>query len=516
MSRLVSVALTISSGALYGLSYPTARLQLLAWVALVPFFLALRGARLGWSLVLGWLWTTSAAWAVGDWFATAVARYYQQPLVVGLGFFVGVSGLMAAPFYMTFAAAYRTLVRRSAPTTPLVVAAAWVAAELARTRLAGNPWALFGYSQMGIDTLVQVADLAGVYGVTFVLVAVNAALAQLLVASGGERRAAVLSGMLTIGVAGGVLAYGSWRLAAAEDSGRPAEMVRVGMVQANLEIGALWNADDYGRNLDVYLQLTKDLLRTNPPPIVFWPESALTFFLEDEPLYRAAIASVLAPHGAELVAGGPRADGAESHTYYNSAFHISPTGRILGVYDKQRLVPFAEYFPWRSLELLRRRFARVREFTAGASQPPFRTTAGPAGVTICNEAMFPEIASERVREGARFLVDPAHDTWLTPRFSAQQFDIVRLRAVEQRRWLVRASTSGPSAVVDPWGRVIVSTAFETRTAVTGRIIPRDDVTPYHRVGDAFAAGCTLVAIAAWLRGRRRSGAGSARQRMPYF
>jgi apolipoprotein N-acyltransferase len=112
--------------------------------------------------------------------------------------------------------------------------------------------------------------------------------------------------------------------------------------------------------------------------------------------------------------------------------------------------------------------------------------------------MFPEIAAARVRAGAVYLVDPANDTWLTPKFSAQQFDIVTLRAVEQRRYLVRASTSGPSAIVDPFGRVVRRTAFFTQTAFAGEIRGSTVVTPYCRVGDLFAFACTVVAALAWL------------------
>ncbi len=131
------------------------------------------------------------------------------------------------------------------------------------------------------------------------------------------------------------------------------------------------------------------------------------------------------------------------------------------------------------------------------------------GITICNEAMFPEVAAARAREGAVFFVDPANDTWLTPEFSAQQFDIVRLRTVEQRRYLVRASTAGPSAIVDPFGRVVVRTAFETRAAIAGTIWPLSGVTPYGRMGDAFALGCGLVALAAWVA-RSRATVAAAR------
>jgi apolipoprotein N-acyltransferase len=113
--------------------------------------------------------------------------------------------------------------------------------------------------------------------------------------------------------------------------------------------------------------------------------------------------------------------------------------------------------------------------------------------------MFPEIAAERVRDGAELFVDPAHDTWLTPKFSAQQFDIVRLRTIEQRRWLARASTSGPSAIVDPLGHVTARSDFFTQAAFSGTIEPRSDVTPYQRVGDTFAVLCLVAALMAALR-----------------
>jgi len=109
--------------------------------------------------------------------------------------------------------------------------------------------------------------------------------------------------------------------------------------------------------------------------------------------------------------------------------------------------------------------------------------------------MFPDVAAARARDGAVFFVDPAHDTWLTPKFSAQQFDIVRLRTVEARRYLVRASTSGPSAIVDPLGRVVMHTAFMVRDTLAGTIWPLTTVTPYGRIGDAFAYVCALATIA---------------------
>jgi apolipoprotein N-acyltransferase len=185
MPFAAALALTLASGWLYGLCFPTASAQLLAWVALMPFFAAIRRAGLARALLLGWVWTITAAYFVGDWFARSVATYYQQPILIGVAFFIGVSSLMAAPFYIAFAVCYRILLRFPRPIVPFLVAAAWAGTELARGRLvAGNPWALFGYSQMAMDRWVQIADVTSVYGVTFVLVAVNAALVEVVVAGG--------------------------------------------------------------------------------------------------------------------------------------------------------------------------------------------------------------------------------------------------------------------------------------------------------------------------------------------
>lgn len=505
MRRDLAIGLTVSSAMLYGLAFPTTSLQLVAWVSLVGFLVALRGSTLRFGAFLGWLWTLAAAYAVGDWFPHSVARYYDQPLAVGIGFFFFVSTVMAAPFYMAFAAVYRILTRKRGVALPFLTAAAWVTAEFGRAQIAGNPWALFGYSQVGRDALVQVADVTSVYGISFVLVAVNAVAAELVVLllrhrrgaarTRFARRAPFVSAIVAAALAALVIAYGELRLRTTPVVASDAPPIRVAMIQANLDVGTQWREEFYGRNLREYLQLTDTAIRDGHPDLVFWPENALTFFLENEPLYRTAIARVLAPGRAQLVTGGPRIDTtAGIPAYYNSVFLLDRDGSILEHYDKQRLVPFAEYFPISALDLLRRRFARVRELTPGRERPTLPTSAGPAGVMICNEAMFPDLAAARAGQGAVFFVDPAHDTWLTPKFSAQQFDIVRLRTVEERRYLVRASTSGPSAIVDPLGRVVVHTDFLVRGILAGTIWPMNGVTWYGRLGDAFAYVCALATV----------------------
>jgi len=117
--------------------------------------------------------------------------------------------------------------------------------------------------------------------------------------------------------------------------------------------------------------------------------------------------------------------------------------------------------------------------------------------------MLPEVAAERVEAGARYLVNPSNDTWIPgEKFADMQFDIVSLRAIEQRRTLVRASTSGPSAIVDPSGRVLGRTKAFERSIAQGVVRPQDGRTVYGRIGDAFAAGCTVLALGSWIAARR--------------
>jgi apolipoprotein N-acyltransferase len=503
---LGALVATLASAVLYGLSFPPAALRPLAWVALVPWFTAVRRVSLGAALLLSWLWTLVAAYVVGDWFPRAVSHYYQQPGVVGLGFFVGVSSLMAAAYYMAFAVAYRVLVRRPGGALPLVVGTAWVAIEFGRVQLlTGNPWALLGYSQAGLPTLLQVADATGVYGVSFVLAATNAALAEAWEAHRRpwRERAHAARGLAATGAAVVLLvAYGAFRMASAPAG---AGAVPVSVVQGNLDLGSQWMPEHYGQNLDAYLTLTHRSLRERKARVVFWPESAMTFFLDAELSYQRAIGALLEPFDAELVAGGPRAGGEEAEVYYNSAFLLSPDGRVLAAYDKEDLLPFAEYFPVDSLDFMRRRFGRVREFTGGAPTPPLPTVAGPAGILICNEAMFPALAAARVRAGADYLVNLANDTWLgDPKFAEIMFETVSLRAVEQRRYLVRASTAGPSGIVDPFGRVLARTQSFTQATLAGEVRPGGPVTLYCRVGDAFAVLCTLIALGALARRARQA------------
>lgn len=491
---------------MYSLAFPPARVHALAWVALVPFLTALRDAPLSRRLALGAWLSLVVGWGTGTWMPGAVAGYFDQPLAVGFALFLLVTLAMAAPYYMAFAAVYAPLVRRfGGATAPLLAGAAWAGADLLRGRLlngtpiyVGNsPWATFGYSQTGVDVLVQIASVTGVYGISFVLACANAAFAEAARDLARRRRVGRRAqwGLVAAAlIVGGVSGFGALALRGAPgiSEGR---RTPVALAQANLGAAARWEGGGAARTLDAYLRLTREAFEPGDPEIVFWPEAALTLFLEREPLYQRALGLALRPEGAELIVGAPRAEGPDgSAPYRNSVYLVTPEGALRARYDKVYLLPFMEYFPLR-LDFVRRRFGRVREFSPGVSTPPLPTRAGAAGVLICNEALLPQFAAERMAEGASYLINPSNDSWVADAgFAEQNFDIVALRAVEQRAWLIRVSDSGPSAVIDPWGRVLARTQPRSRELLLAEIGESPGRSLYGRVGDVFGVSC-LVAVA---------------------
>lgn len=502
MRRLV---LVLATAGLYGLSYPPYGAPWVAWIALVPLLLALRGLSAPRALLLAWLSGLTMAYAITDFLPEAVAYYYGQGLLFGVLLFVASVSVMCCLSHMLFAVWYRWPGRTEGGVlTPLVVAAAWVVAEFVRGDLEGNPWGTIGYTQVHWLPMVQIADWTGVYGVSFVVVAMNAALADVVVRRGAAR---ALGGVALVGVlALGVLAYGRQRLEMVE-SERGGD-VPIAVVQGNVDLGARWRQELYGQNLDGYLRQSQEAARGGPVRLLFWPENAVTFFLEDEALYRYAIGHVLGAIGAQLVTGGPHAEAGPPQRFYNSAFLVERDGEVAGRYDKRVLMPFAEYYPaWLAL-LSQRQFGGVREFSAGRPAAPLPTVAGPAAVVTCNEALFPRTVRERVADGGGFLVNLANDGWLgVHKYSERVLDMVALRSIEHRRYTVRASSSGGSAIIAPSGRVLAASAPFAAQVLRGAIRARDDVTPYGRHGDwlvALCAGAVAVSALRSVRRRRRA------------
>lgn len=486
--RISRWLLALLSGALLTLSFPGSGDQgWAAFAALVPLLAAIEGA--GWRRagVLGFgagvvFWVATIPWIV----ATMV-RYGDLPWPLAVLVLAVLAGYLAL-----YPAAFCALLSRVPVNggARFVVAASslWVALEFLRTYLlTGFPWNLLGYSQYRNVPLIQVATVTGVYGVSFVVVAVNAALWGLLAGDRGGKRP-----LAAVAAAAGAVALtiaSAWLPPSASD--RPT--LDVALVQGSIEQGVKWDPAYQDSTLAVYRTLTVDAARRGPKLIV-WPETSLPFVFDDD-RRRAAVQDLARETGAYLLVG---ALGRAPHGPLNSAFLIAPDGEVVGRYDKRHLVPFGEYVPLKRLlpfvEILGG--GAIGEFRSGGQAAIFPTAIGRLGVVICYEAIFPAEVRDFFLGGADVLVNITNDAWFGRSAApVQHLAMAAFRAVENRAYLVRAANTGISAIVAPDGRIVQASGLFTREVVSGTIAPRIGLSVYTRYGDVFAWATVAAALA---------------------
>lgn len=474
----------MASALLYAASFPPLSLAPLAWIGLAPLLVAIVRVSPSRAAFLGFIWGIVAAYGTTSWFIGMLERYFEQTRIVGWLGFLGVAGLLAGTYYAAFAAWLSASVRQR-PISPFVVAAAWGLCEFARaTFVLADPWALTAYGQVDVRPLLQVADLAGPYAIGMLVMLVNATLGGVV-----TDRVRVGAGTLTaVGLTLCTVAlYASFRMSSA-DSGRG---LPVAIVQGAIERGHRWQPEYQLLGVDRYLELTRAVSAASPV-LVIWPEYAVSLYLQEDGPGQSAI---LAVTPADLVLGGPHYQFVRGGTtYHNSVFQVR-AGRIVDRYDKMRLLPLAET-PLAGFH------PDAPPFTPGADVRVFETSVGRLGVFICWEAMLPEHVRRLVTGGAEVLANLSNDAWFASAAASEHhLAMARVRAVEERRWLLRAASTGVSAIVDPTGAVVARADVGVAGTLTGAVMPSRTRTVYGRLGDWWVLGAVLVVIAD-SRGRR--------------
>src|SRR2546423_2981816 len=368
--------------------------------------------------------------------------------------------------------------------------------------LTGFPWNTFGYALTEPLALAQTASLIGLWGLTFLSVAIFASPAVLIDGKSGARKrwigpAVAVSLLVAMGIFGGV------RL-----SLQPTAMlaeVKLRIMQPNLQQDVKFDYSAKAEVMKKYLTLSD---RASGPQstgvrdtsILIWPESAFPFFLTREADAMAQIAD-LWPRGTVLIAGSVRAPdlpaGTKIPRAYNSIYVIDHDGSVVSVYDKVHLVPFGEYLPFQDwMEKLG--FVQLTKvqggFIAGARRRPMEIPNAPRVLPlICYEAIFPEDVAAR-EDRAGWMVNLTNDGWFGISTGPyQHLQQARLRAIEQGLPMVRAANTGISAVIDPVGRVVARLGLGVEGVLDSSLPAAIAPTVYARVGDIPAA--IMVAIA---------------------
>ncbi|NLI81819.1 MAG: apolipoprotein N-acyltransferase [Deltaproteobacteria bacterium] len=502
MALMRDLFLALLSAGLLALSFPSFDHGLPAWIALVPLLTVIQAGSPG-----------RAAWF---------------SLASGIAFFMGiffwingidgftpldfiVLGIYLGSYFAVFGMLLRFVTERT-PFPALVTAPVlWVSFEYVRSHMGflGLPWGLLGHSQYRNLPLIQIASITGVYGISFLIVMVNTALADLLgrlkVSENGDRRLTpgrVGQVIFVVLLSVGVYLHG-WMAITAQDQSRK---INLTVVQGNIPQALKWDSGLMHRHLDRHARLTLDACLNASADLIVWPETSVPGLFGKDLYFSSTISDLARQTQTHILFGSaqrPKFGPGELRNEHrlNSAYLISPAGTILKRYDKIRLLPFAEYLPYGDdLPWPKRFVTATGNFLPGKDYTVFSIMDVPFGVTICWENIFAKHFRQFVRNGAQFMVNITNEAWFGDTAAPYQFLAMSVfRAVENRVPLVRCANTGISCFIGPHGGLVGKvTNGGKELFVEGHLTRSIPISPHKTFytvhGDVFALVCLAASM----------------------
>lgn len=494
----VASLLAITSGILLGLSFPSANLWPLALIALAPLLIAVvRSRSIPAAFFYGWLAVTISWLITVPWVITVMTRYGGLALATGVILYAALA-IVLGIYGGIFSAAVYLARPDERFRSWLVAPIAWAAIEYARTHLlTGFPWNLLGTTVVDLPQLAILAAWAGPYALGALLVLGSTTLAWMVATQQGRlvklRTAGAVAVVFIV-----VLVAGAVALPGRRSGGSG---VSAAMIQPNISQEMRWDMASVVTIFDRMMSMSRTAAAGGARVIV-WPESTVPLSFASTDFYRDSVEQLSRELRVDVILGSVAEDAADPSAIWNSAYLVTG-GESRARYDKIRLVPFGEYVPLRKVLFFAERLVRaVGEFRFGASAVPLagERSYGPA---ICYEVVFPQLVAEQTSNGADVLVTITNDAWFGHSSApVQHLNSVRLRAIENDRWILRAATTGISALIDPAGRIVESLPLDAQGIVQGTFEEKSTRTLYVRFGDWFAVAA-WIALAAVILARRR-------------
>lgn len=491
---LKDILLAALSGILLVLAFPKFDLEILSWVALIPWLWSIKKKSPPQAAFLGFVAGFTFFAGLLYWIYNVLTEYGHLPGWVSIFLLVVLISYLAL-YFSLFAFLLRWVANKTDLPETFFAPPLWVSLEFIRGfLLSGFPWELLGYSQFQTLPMVQIADITGVYGVSFIILLSNVALYRLALTFTDRDWKPACKEILVPGIIIALCgSYGLWKLSDLDQKAKPGSLYGVALIQGNIRQDVKWEPHFQEETLKIYSNLTLQV-KLPRPDLIIWPETATPFFFQNTSPLQGRILELAHQVQAPLLFGAPAFDrrGSRIH-YFNSAFLISPEKKILARYDKIHLVPFGEYAPFSGiLGFTRDIIGAIGDFTSGQEIRTLSLPWGNFGVLICYEAIFPDLTRQFVDQGARFLVNITNDAWFGKTSAPyQHLSMVTLRAVENRVPIARAANTGISALIDSSGRVVRSTDLFTREVLFGRIDVsiNKSSTFYTQWGDLFSYCC---------------------------
>jgi len=482
------------------LSFPKFDFSCLAWICLVPLLVAISRLKKTEAFIFSWMIGWVAYQGIFSWIYQVEGFSFFHGFLAGLylGFYVGLFGLLIK------------LPDSGSYSYPVFVALIWVTLEYIRSNLLflAFPWALLGQTQYQNINLIQISSITGVYGISFLVALVNASVAMMIdqwvpvshqkwrkkdYAAFGSCLAPILF----------IIMISLWGMNIQKRDG-VRDGIRLGVVQGNIAQDIKWKQDTIVWTFDRYEALTKEVAQEKPS-LIIWPETAIPLNAFSYPRVFWRILTLSKGIQTPIIfgaAGAAKVGVSEnkSRQKYNSAFYCSSGGKILGEYQKIRLLPFGEYIP----SLGRVSFSFLNpglkgKFDAGSHIKLFPLNEASFGVTICWENIFPNLFRGFVLKGASFMINISNDAWFKDSAGPHQHLMCQVfRAVEHRIAIARAANTGISCFIDPFGRIIKRVEGDAGKDLNVSGVAYADIplkqrpTFYTLYGDVFVLTCMII------------------------
>jgi len=473
---VLNLILALFSSALLIVCFPRFNLTWLAPVALAPLLVAAaRESRPMRRFLLGWAAGAVYWFGVCYWIRIVLAVHAEMSN--GQAWAMFVLFCIAKALHMAFFTLLAGILMRRWWAVP-AVAALWVAIEVTHGPL-GFAWLAVGNAGVDMGIPMRLAPFTGVYGLSFIFLMMSTALALAVL-----RRPRMELLWLTP-----ILLLILLPAMPAPEAGKEAAL----LVQPNISETEEWTSDTLTQTIreQAALTLRGDLEHTgHPPSILVWPEVPAPFYYDDDVQFREYTDHLARMSNAYLLLG------TVSHTAsgapLNSAELISSAGSPVSRYDKVNLVPFGEFVPWPFHYLANKVSSEVGDFAAGKQVVVSSTGSHRIGTFICYESVFPNFVRKFAANGAEVMFNISNDGWFGQSAARQQhLNLVRMRAAENRRWILRSTNDGITAAIDPAGRLRATLPSNIRAALYAGFTYISTLTPYTRWGDWFPAFCVL-------------------------
>ncbi len=523
-STLLKIFSAVLAAVLAYTTFPPLYLTPIIFIAFVPLLTALKDTSWKQAFKIGLLFGIVYFALLLWWLVPTIARYGKIPIVFAWPI-VGCLILYLAAYPAIWAALSSIIINnprgnqsfRIALLNFIAITAIWVLLEWIRGHLlSGLPWGLAGCSLVGMPVFIQTASILGIYWLSFTVLSINLLLFK-AINSIPDYRQLISWGAMAIACICILWIYGHIAITSTIKQDRTFPSINAAAIQGDIQQDTKWSQTYQQNSIDQYRRLTtsainhikiKDQLAHKKTikkiPLIVWPETAMPFFFNVQGIKQAQILDLARASHSLLLVGSiaykiaPVTNGQGFRVmYFNSAFLISPTGKIVGQYNKQHLVPFGEYLPWGILtSWARNLIGDIGAYTPGRQSNPLCWHNVKIGTLICFESIFPHIAVNFVNNGANVLAVITDDAWFGNTSAPYEHaDMAVFRAVETRRWVIRAANTGESLIITPWGQKLKPTKLFKPCWITDKIRLRTDKTLYDRIQDQWL--WILVVIVAY-------------------